>query len=181
MEPFLAQIMLFAGNFEVRGWAFCDGRLMSIAQNSALFALVGTVYGGDGVTTFGLPDLRGRSVVGMGNGPGLTPRVIGELSGSENTTLLMPNLPAHTHTLMANNAVSNAATPGSTVVLSQGPTTGAGPSAHTGNIYSTNAVNTSLSLSSIGVSGNNQPFSIMQPYLVLNYQIALEGVFPSRN
>lgn len=181
MEPYLAQIMLFAGNFVVRGWAQCNGALLSIAQNSAVFSLVGTTYGGDGIQTFALPDLRGRTAISIGQGPGLTNRVLGEVSGQENTTLLVTNLPQHSHPLMSNNGPSTTGIPDTSVVLSQGPATGSGPSAKPGTIYSSNGVNTMLAPASIGVTGGSQPFDVMQPYLVLNYQIALEGVFPSRS
>src|SRR5690606_34266597 len=104
MEQLLGQIIMVGFNFAPRGWAFCDGRLLPIAQNTALFSLLGTTYGGNGQTTFALPDLRGRCAVGMGQGPGLSQRVQGEMSGTENVTLIQTQMPAHTHTLMASTA-----------------------------------------------------------------------------
>jgi microcystin-dependent protein len=146
-EPFLAEIILFAGNFAPRGWAFCQGQILSIAQNTALFSLLGTTYGGNGTTTFALPDLRGRVPVGQGQGPGLSAYTLGEVSGSESRTLTVNQLASHTHVVNASN----------------GSATGTRPS---GNVPS---------------GGGSQPFDTRQPYLVLNYIIALVGIFPSRN
>lgn len=181
MEPYLGQIMLFGGNFVIRDWAACDGSLIQISANSALFSLLGTTYGGNGVQTFALPDLRGRAVIGYGAGPGLSPRELGEKAGGESTTLLIPNLPAHNHLINVNNGPSTTGVPDSTVLLSSGPTTGGGPSAKTETIYSNKAGNATLSATSVSVVGGSQPVSVMQPYLALNYQIAMYGVFPSRS
>src|SRR6185503_14662217 len=114
-EPFIGEIIMFAGNFAPRGWAFCEGQLLSIAQNSALFSILGTTYGGDGQTTFALPDLRGRAPMQWGQGPGLTPRFLGESSGAENVTLISTQMPAHTHALNASGAQGDAPTPSGTV------------------------------------------------------------------
>src|SRR5947208_9160321 len=110
-EPYLATVAMFAGNFAPRGWALCNGQIMSIAQNTALFSLLGTTYGGDGVTTFALPDLRGRAPVGQGQGPGLSNLSLGESSGTENITLISANMPIHNHTLGCDNTGSSSLTP----------------------------------------------------------------------
>lgn len=166
---------MFAGNFAPRGYAFCSGQILSIAQNSALFALVGTTYGGNGQTTFALPDLRGRVPIHQGSGPGLSNYSLGQQGGSENTTLTINQLPAHTH---AATTQTNASSGEATDTL---PT---GNNLASGNQYaSTNNVQMSASATqvNIGVTGGNQPFSIIQPYLAINFIIALEGIFPSRN
>ena len=169
---------MFAGNFPIRGYAFCQGQLLSISQNTALFSILGTTYGGNGQTTFGLPDLRGRVPMGTGQGPGLTPRTLGEMAGAENVTLLTTQIPAHTHTLTVTpQAVS-----------------GAGTTADPTNAYPANSgaldkeysasgtmVNMGAANGTIGVAGGSQPHTNIQPYLVINFLIALEGYFPSRN
>jgi microcystin-dependent protein len=170
MEPFIGQIMLFAGNFAPKGWAFCNGQLLSISQNSAVFALLGTTYGGDGVTTFALPDLRGRVPLHFGSGPGLTPRDLGESSGSESITLLQTQIPAHNHVLNAINNPADVSVPTSNILA-------------TATTYSDRSASadTTLSANSIGSTGGGQPHDNMQPYLGLNFVIALEGIFPSRS
>ncbi|RYD95929.1 MAG: phage tail protein [Sphingobacteriales bacterium] len=191
-ESFMGFIAAFAFNFPPRGWASCSGQLMSIAQNNALFALLGTSYGGNGQTTFGLPDLRGRTLVGTGQGPGLSSYVTGQLGGGENTTLNINNMPSHNHTavvnsvIIADNSVANTSSPSGNR-LATSPKTGSGPNATTLNTYTT-ATSNPVSLGSaanptvtIGNNGNNQAFSNMQPYLAINYSIATEGIFPSRN
>jgi len=173
-EPYLGQIYLVGYNFTQRGFAICTGQIMSIAQNSALYSLLGTYYGGDGVSTFGLPDLRGRTPIGMGHGSGLTPREIGQRSGSETNTLTVSEMPAHSHT--------------ATLHGESGTPTGTNPSGMMlalANIYTSPgaAPDRAMAQESITVSqtGGNTPVNNMQPYLVLNYQIALQGVYPSRN
>ena len=171
-EPFIGQISIYAFNFAPRGWMPCDGRLLPIAQYQALFALIGTTYGGDGRTTFALPDLRGRIVVGAGNGPGLTPRTIGEMSGTETNTLSISNLPPHNHSINAVSTEGNQNSP-------------------TGNLladtktldkeYSNAAANTTMKTSMVGNTGNGTPVNNMQPYLSIGYYIATEGFFPSRD
>ncbi len=180
MEPFIGEIKMFAGNFPPRGYAFCNGQLISIASNTALFSILGTTYGGNGSTTFGLPDLRGRVPMGFGNGPGLTPRVLGELSGTENVTLLSTNLPAHTHTV----SLSSPATTSLGTVMEPGA--GAIPAAsnqRNAQYAPSASANTTLPVSNgnTGSAGNNMPVSVMQPYLGVSFIIALEGIFPSRN
>ena len=180
-NPFLGEIRIFAGNFNPRGWAFCRGQLLPISQNDALYALLGTTFGGDGINTFGLPDTQGRAVIGQGTGPGLSSYVVGQMSGTESVTLNTNQLPAHNHVLNAWNVDATTQTPGTSVALSN-PL-----NAHTGesslfylntNGGSATAVFPSDSILS---SGGNQPHDNMAPSLVLNYIIALEGIFPSRN
>lgn len=197
MEPFIAMIVLFGGNFAPRGWVFCSGQILSVAQNQALFSLLGTTYGGNGQTTFALPDLRGRFPLGTGQGPGLPAVNLGEMSGTPSTTLLITNMPAHNHVgTIASASVSQAATagagttntPGPTVAPAQLPTFGAGPTAQQIKGYGVPDSTTFLAPSTnvtgtvnIGIAGGSQPFSIMNPYLGMNYLIAIEGIFPSRN
>jgi microcystin-dependent protein len=185
-EPFLAEIKLFAGNFAPKGWAFCQGQLLSISQNQALFSLVGTMYGGNGTTTFGLPDLRGRVAIGFGQGSGLSNYTQGDKGGVETVTLGPTQMPAHTHPFtpgtLAINAVNAAGN-------SQSPA-GALPATEAVGVtatYSTAAPDSTMAASAltgapvIGQAGGAQPIPILQPYLALNYIIALQGIFPSRN
>ena len=166
---------MFGGNFAPRGWAFCAGQIISIAQNTALFALVGTTYGGNGQTTFALPDLRGRVPIGQGNGPGLPPVDLGEVAGQESVTLINTEIPAHNHTvsLGASNIDGNPAAVKSPANAVAGYSDSAPLYAPTGNT-------TMLPFNS-GITGGNQPHTNLQPYLALNYIIAMEGIFPSRN
>ena len=183
-EPFLGQIELFAFGFAPRGWALCAGQIMAINQNQALFSLLGTTYGGNGQTTFALPDLRGRVPMGQGNGPGLTPRTLGAAVGEEAHTLSIAETPAHVHTLQAISnptLANNVDAPGPTVVLAQ--TTGTDKSGNpiTVNIYaSDNAPNQVLAGAAIGPTGG-QPHANLMPYVTLNACIALQGIFPTRN
>jgi microcystin-dependent protein len=172
-EPFIAEIKMFAGNFAPRGWAFCQGQILSIAQNTALFSLLGTMYGGDGRTTFGLPDLRGRVPVGQGQGPGLSPRAIGELAGVENVTLTAQQMPAHNHAAMASGAKGNTNSPIGKVWSKD-----AGVQSAT---YTGNAPDGTMAANAIGSAGGSQPHENMPPYLGVNFIIALEGIYPSRN
>jgi microcystin-dependent protein len=171
--PFLAQITLFAGNFAPRGWAFCQGQILAVSQNTALFAILGTTYGGNGQTTFALPDLRGRVPVGPGQGPGLSNYDLGQVAGTESVTLNSNQLPAHTHTLNANSAAGSLRDPGGNVLAKEAT----GQTA----VYTNAAPNTALNAASVGSVGGGQPVSIVQPYLAINFIIALEGIFPSRN
>jgi microcystin-dependent protein len=182
-DPFIGMIVLFSGNFAPRGWAFCDGQLLAIAQNQALFSILGTTYGGNGQTTFALPDLRGRVPIGPRQGSGLTNRDLGETGGSESVTLTTNQMPLHTHglTLAMNvkNAAGNSRTPVGGVLANEA----AGVTA----TYSTATPDSGATMSSgaltgaVGTAGGSQPAGIMQPYLGMNYIIALEGIFPSRN
>lgn len=186
---------MFGGNFAQRGWAFCQGQILSIAQNTAVFSLLGTTYGGNGTTTFQLPDLRGRVPVGAGQGPGLPSIIQGEVAGTTTTTLLITNMPAHNHTATPSLTVSQSAStaaattniPGNTLVPATLPTIGGGPSSTTIKGYAAQDNTATLASSAVsgsinvGIAGGSQPFSNMQPYLGMNYIICLEGIFPSRN
>jgi len=170
-EPLLGSIMLFAGTFAPRGWAFCNGQLLPISQNSALFSIIGTLYGGDGRTTFALPDLRGRAPVGAGQGPGLSNYPIGQKTGSEQTVLTTANLPSHTHTLRASSSPGTSNAPGGNV-----------PAVNRDGILHYGA-SADADMNSAGVSntGGNQPINNVQPVLGMHYCIALQGIFPSRS
>ena len=176
MEGYIAEIRLFAGNFAPRGWAFCQGQILSIAQNTALFSLLGTTYGGNGQTTFALPDLRGRVPVGPGQGPGLANGSLGEQSGEPNHTLIITEMPAHNHAAQAagNSGAGNSSSPN-------------------GNTWATSTTRDSIYVNAapdgpmaantvtVGIAGGSQPHNNMQPYTGINYIICLEGIFPSRN
>ncbi len=172
MEGTIGEIRLFAGTFAPQSWALCYGQILAIASNTALFSILGTTYGGNGTTTFALPDLRGRTAVGTGQGPGLSNISLGEVSGTESVTLLSSNMPAHTHTLLGSTALANTPTP-SGATLAASPTDAL--------LYSTGGPNATLSAQSVGVAGNGFPLGIRNPYLGLNYIICLYGFFPSRN
>lgn len=176
MDPiFIGSIFLFAGNFEPQNFAFCDGRLISIAQNSALFAILGTTYGGDGVRTFALPDLRGRVAVGVGTLPGGQSWQLGEAQGTNTVTLTQQNLAAHTHSVSAFNGAGSNSSPDQAVLAETGTSLPpAGP-------YTSGPPNTTMAANSVMPSGLNSPVGIMQPYTGLNYIIALYGVFPPRS
>jgi microcystin-dependent protein len=164
-EPFIAEIRMVAFNFAPRGWALCDGQLLPIAQNQALFSLLGTTYGGNGQTTFALPDLRGRSPVHPGS-----ELQLGQAGGEENHTLISSEMPAHTHPVKGDAAEASATTPAANVWA-----------ASTSNPFSSSAPNTVLSAASVGTAGSSQPHPNLQPYTVVNFVIALTGIFPSRN
>lgn len=178
MDPFIAQIMMFAGNFAPRGWAFCNGQILSIAQNTALFSLIGTTYGGNGQTTFGLPDLRSRFAMHAGQGPGLTFRSLGQTGGTETNTLSLTQMPTHNHgaTLHAETAAGTTASPTNRMLAI--PTGG--------NLIYTDSVpasNIAMHPDSIvvGSTGAGQPVNNMPPFQTVNYIIALVGIFPSRS
>jgi microcystin-dependent protein len=175
MDVFIGTISLFGFNFAPRGWAMCAGQLLPISQNSALFALLGTMYGGDGIQTFGLPDLRGRVAVGMGNGPGLSPYNQGQMAGSETVTLLQTEMPMHNHLLNVSGSGATSTTPSGNVLA-----VSALPDESPVNTYGPTP-NATANPQAIGMAGGNQPHQNIQPYLALNYCIALEGIFPSRN
>jgi microcystin-dependent protein len=180
-SPFVAEITMFGFNFAPTGWALCQGQLLPISQNTALFSLLGTMYGGDGRSTFALPNLQDQTAVSFGQGPGLSPYDQGEEVGVPNVTLLTTELPIHNHFF---NATSN---PGTTVTSSQNQPAlaqgGTKQNTFNANIYSTNpaSATTALSPLAIGVSGSSLPHNNMQPYLTLNFCIALQGVFPPRS
>jgi microcystin-dependent protein len=179
MEPFLGQIMMVAFNFAPRGWALCDGQLLSIQQNTALFSLLGTTYGGDGRITFGLPDLRGRIAINPGQGPGLPSYDQGESAGWPTTTLLVTNLPSHNHPIQASSANGTQSDPINAFPANANvvPERGADPIGV--NAYATSA-NTTMAPSTVGNTGGGQPFNNMPPYLAVYHIIALQGIFPSR-
>ncbi len=170
MQPALAEIRMFAGNFAPRGWALCEGQLLPINQNQALFSLLGTTYGGDGRTTFALPDMRGRAPIGQGHGPGLSDRRLGAKGGAHETTLNATQLPSHNHTTLVNVSTEDAEETASTGVLgkaaiyNEDPTSGA-----------------ALGGVSVSHTGNNIAYSNMAPSCAIYYIIALQGVFPSRS
>lgn len=166
--PYVGEIRLFAGNFAPVGWMLCQGQLLSIADNDVLFQLIGTTYGGDGQTSFSLPDLRGRVPVHQGQGPGTSPRTIGEVSGTETVTLLAAQMPVHTHALHASSAAASGSTPGGALLA-----------ATTVASYDTNPATTAMAASAVGSTGAAQPHDNMAPTLALNYIISLFGVFPS--
>jgi len=183
MDEYLAIIKLFAGNFAPRTFAYCTGQILSISTNSALFSLLGTTYGGNGQTTFALPDLRGRVPLGaMGPGPGLSNYVLGQMSGTETVTLLTTEIPQHNHYFVASSAAGTTNTPTSTSVLGTPPNVGSGPNAAPINVYvEAGGPSVPLSPTAISPAGGSQPHANMQPYTALNYVITTEGVFPSRN
>ncbi len=169
-QPFIGEIKMFGGNFAISGYAFCDGQLMAIAENDALFALIGTTYGGDGVTTFGLPDLQGRLPVHQGSGAGLTTRTIGEKSGTENVTLTANHLQAHNHTVVADSNNGTETSPSNRI--------NAGSIA---NPYNTAVVDNQMGSQSIGQAGGSQPHNNMMPYQSVSFIISLFGIFPSQS
>jgi len=171
MEPFIGQIMLFAGNFAPRGWAMCDGQLLSIAQNTALFSILGTTYGGNGQTTFGLPDLRGRVPIHPGTGPGLSSYVLGQMSGTENVTLNITQIPSHAHSVQpgCSSDPPSASEPSNAV-----------PATLESQAYSSES-NASMRAVNSSAQGGSQPHTNIQPYNCVTFCIALEGIFPSRN
>lgn len=172
-EPFLGMIQIFPYNFAPRGWAFCAGQILPIAQNTALFALLGTTFGGNGQTTFALPDLRGRVPVGAGQGPGLSSYDLGQVGGTESVTLITNQLPSHNHTvtIAVNSSEGGANSPAGGFLGKADP----GP-------YAATTDNSIMGAQPpTGLTGGNQPVPILQPYLTLQYCIALEGIFPSRN
>jgi microcystin-dependent protein len=184
-EPFVGQVEAFSFNFPPKGWTTCSGQLLSIQQNTALFSLLGTTYGGNGQTNFGLPDLRGRVPVGWGQGHGLSPYVLGQKGGEEAHTLSTSEMAAHNHSLMCDTSVpatNNTNVPSTSVVL--GNTVGkqsgvANPFSLT--LYTSGAPGGILEGHSIGFTGGSQGHNNLMPYLAINFCIALVGIFPSRN
>lgn len=175
--PYLGSIMLFAGNFNPVGYLRCDGSLQSIANNSALYALIGTTYGGDGINTFALPDLRGRTPLHQGQGPGLSNQVIGQLSGVESVALTAAQLPAHTHQVIATTVDGTTSSPANAL-----PAAPALPSAFLYlNPAATGTTDALPNAASITSAGSSVPHTNIMPSLALTYVIASEGIFPSRN
>lgn len=177
-SPFIGSVVLFAGNYAPRGWAFCQGQLLSIAQNTALFSILGTTYGGNGQTTFALPDLRGRVPVGQGAGPGLSPISLGEMYGTQTVQLTTQQMPQHNHFVQVAGGNADTATSTNNFLATANANYGGDPV--TINTY--NGVQSStLNPASISFTGNSLPHDNNQPSLGLNYIIALEGIFPARN
>ena len=170
-EPFVGEIRMFAGNFAPRGWAFCDGQLLAVSQNDALFSLLGTIYGGDGRTTFGLPDLRGRIPVHAGHGPGLSERRLGAKSGAEKVTLTVNQLPSHGHALQASADVANESNPAGRVSAQTS----------TFDLYAAAETPSPLAAAAVTAVGDYQSHSNEMPYLCIHFIIALFGIYPSRH
>ena len=178
-EAFIGSIILFSGNFAPRNWAFCQGQILPINQNQALFAIVGATYGGNGTTTFALPDLRGRAAIGTGTAPGLLPIQLGQSGGQANVTLMSTQIPLHTHTLQGVNAPATTSTPQNGLLATWNGTTDAGDNV-TGHSFATSGIPVPLAPTSIGQTGGSQHHNNMQPYLGLNYIICLFGIYPSQ-
>ena len=169
-EPFLGMIIIVPYNFAPRGWAFCNGQILPIAQNTALFSLLGTTFGGNGQTTFALPDLRGRVPNSSGQGPGLSSYDLGQVGGVESETLTVNQMPGHNHLVAANGSDADSGKAANRFLANS-----------SANVYISTSDGTTMAPTMIGNTGGNQPFSTLQPYLTLNFCIALEGIFPSRN
>jgi microcystin-dependent protein len=170
LTPFLGQIMIVPYNFAPNGWAFCDGSLLSVSENTALFSLLGTTYGGNGTSTFALPDLRGRAPIGAGEGPGLSSYTLGMQGGVEQVTLTLSQIPNHSHVAMAAASVANTGSP-----------LGAYWGMPRALLYSSSAPAVEMSTGALGSTGGGTPVSVLKPYLVMNYIIALQGVYPSHS
>jgi microcystin-dependent protein len=169
-DPFVAEIRIFPFNFAPKGWAWCDGQIMPLSQNTALFSLLGTTYGGDGKSNFALPDIQGRAVMQPGQGPGLSLHDLGETGGSETVTLLESEIPAHPHTVNASQGDGTERAPGGQLLA-----TGISISQ-----YQVPGQVTSLSPNAVAPAGADQPHNNLQPYLTFYFNIALQGVFPPR-
>ena len=170
-DPFVAEIRIFPFNFAPKGWAWCDGQLMPLSQNTALFSLLGTTYGGNGKSNFALPDLQGRAPMHPGQGPGLSLHDLGETGGSETVSLLESEIPSHAHTIVGDEDPGNLLAPQAGMFLSR---------SSGGNAYHTPANVTNMSASLLAPAGGDQPHNNMMPYLTFYFCIALQGVFPPR-
>jgi microcystin-dependent protein len=167
-DPYVGEIRMFAGNFAPQSWAVCDGRLLPIQQNTALFSLLGTAYGGDGKTSFGLPNLQGTAPMHWGDGPGLTPRTIGESAGSTSVTLTVDAMPSHGHSLVASPSAGKQTSPVGNVLADA-------------QSYGPPPYNQSMAPVALAAAGSGQPHNNMQPYLGVTFIIALQGIYPSRS
>jgi len=176
-NPFVAEIRIFGFNFAPKGWALCDGQLLPISQNTALFSLLGTTYGGDGKSTFGLPNLQGNAPMHPGQGPGLSLRDLGESAGEQSVTLLDSEMPAHTHTANSANAVGS----GTQLTPAGNIWANASTRRATVNVYAASPGNTQMDPLTLAFAGGSQPHNNMPPFLCLNFCIALQGVFPPRS
>lgn len=170
-QPYVGEIRMFAGTFAPVGWLMCDGSLQPISEYDTLFNLIGTTYGGDGQSTFGLPDLRGRVPVHQGQGGGLSVRVIGEMAGTESVTLTTQQIPSHQHALMAATTVGSKASPDGSVVA-QSPQI---------KLYIEDSDDANMAPKAVGLTGGNQPHDNLMPYICINYIISLFGIFPSQS
>lgn len=170
-EPFVGEIRMFAGNFAPRGWAFCDGQLLAVSQNDALFSLFGTIYGGDGRTTFGLPDMRGRLPLHAGAGPGLSPRRLGARGGAEKVTLTVNQMPSHTHPLQASTELAQDHDPGGRVLAA-----GSGI-----NHYTPSSPTSAMASNMVTHTGGSRSHTNLMPFLCVNFIVALFGIYPSRH
>ncbi|MCF0070236.1 tail fiber protein [Dyadobacter sp. CY261] len=170
MDPFVAEIRVFPFNFAPRGWAWCDGQLLPLSQNTALFSLLGTTYGGNGKSNFALPDLQGRVPMHPGQGPGLSLRDLGEAAGEETVTLLSSEIPFHTHSIRAVAEPADLKDPGGYSLAASTQ----------GKVYGQGSPNVRMALDQLTPVGNNQPHNNMMPYLTVYFCIALQGVFPPR-
>lgn len=168
-DPYVGEVRLFAGNFAPLNWAFCQGQLLPIAEFDTLFNLIGTTYGGDGVSTFALPDLRGRVPIHSGQGPGLSPRTLGSQGGSEAVTLGAQHMPAHSHVLNASKTAGTA------------PPTNGVLAATSVNAYDNSQAATNMAPGALGVQGGSQPHNNMAPYVAVSYIISLFGIFPTQS
>ncbi len=172
MDPFVAEIRIFPFNFAPKGWAFCDGQILPLSQNTALFSLLGTTYGGDGKSNFALPNMQGNAPMHPGQGPGLSLHDLGETGGSDTVSLLESEIPSHSHAVMAAPNVALVKLPGPNVSMAR---------SKNGNAYTDQAGNlVAMNANAIAPAGGDQPHNNMQPYLTLNFCIALQGVYPPR-
>jgi microcystin-dependent protein len=176
--PFVAEITMFAFNFAPKGWAFCAGQLLPISQNTALFSLLGTQYGGDGKATFGLPNLQGQAATCQGQSPGTSEYFVGQTGGVPNVTLLQSEIPSHGHGFMATTVTGTTITSNGNQLAKA--TSGGKQASYTGNYLSTASPQTSFGPQATSLTGSSLPHNNMQPYLTLNFCIALQGVFPAR-
>ncbi|MCU0373720.1 MAG: tail fiber protein [Chitinophagaceae bacterium] len=181
IDPFVGEINIFPFNFPPKGYATCAGQLLPISQNTALFSILGTTYGGNGQLNFGLPDLQGRMPVGAGRGPGLSDYTLGEDGGVETVTLLQSEMPSHTHTLTPGNAPGTVESPAVSPPASAGASwSTAGSQRPVPNLYQTSNPNVSMHPQALQIAGGSQPHNNMMPYITLNFCVALQGVFPER-
>lgn len=167
-QPYVGEIRMFAGNFAPAGWMFCDGQLLPISENETLFNLIGTTYGGDGESTFALPNLQSRVPMHMGKGPDGTTYQLAEMAGTEQETLTVQQIPSHLHALLGSTTIANTQTPGGNVAA-----------AGSGQIYTSNESLIQMNPQSISPAGGSQPHENCQPFLCINYIISLFGIFPS--
>lgn len=173
-DSFIAEIRIFGCNFAPKNWAQCNGQLLSIAQNTALFSLLGTTYGGNGTQTFGLPNLQGRAALSQGQGPGLSPYQLGQTGGQSTVTLIASQMPAHTHSFAASASNGNSSSPSGNLL--------AVPSADRDvEVYTNNNTPVQMSTTMLAATGGSQPHNNMMPYLAINFCICMFGIYPSRN